>query len=231
MLILDIEDKLKYLMKFMLVELMFLLFVSVLFQKYTRIKIVSHTYANFVEVPIPLKDDEEVDPCIQKVCSSLVSSETCIQTRINSFLFVLYAGGHFQRCLWPNSHQAAANGGAKCVLWYIFHHGAAEQVSEPSLSNLLDRIQMQSRPCLVHREDPYRVMDYRNGPLMAVGSRDLVLHLFYVACELKPLKVLKGHVGSIRSVLLCEDKHLVITGSLDSSIRWGEGGRSTSSAF
>lgn len=62
-------------------------------------------------------------------------------------------------------------------------------------------------------------MDYRNGPLLAVGSKDGALHLFYVARELKPLKVLKGHVGSIRSVLLCEDKHLVITGSLDSSIR------------
>lgn len=49
------------------------LFVSVLFQNYTRIKIVSQTYANVVEVPIPLKDDEEVDPCHQKVCASSVS--------------------------------------------------------------------------------------------------------------------------------------------------------------
>lgn len=68
MLILQIEDKLKDVVKFMLVELM--KFVSVLFQNYTRIKMVSHTYANFVEVPVPLKDDEEVDNCNQKVCSS-----------------------------------------------------------------------------------------------------------------------------------------------------------------
>lgn len=77
MLILHTEDKLTHLVKFMLVESM-KLFVSGLFQKYTRIKIVSHTYANFVEVPVPLKDDEEVDPCQEKVCSSSVSSETCI---------------------------------------------------------------------------------------------------------------------------------------------------------
>lgn len=93
-------------------------------------------------------------------------------------------------------------------------------MSGPSESNLQGWIHVpQLMLCPLRREDPYRVMDYRNGPLMAVGSKDLVLHLYYVACELRPLKVLKGHVGSIRSVLLCEDKQLVITGSLDSSIR------------
>lgn len=54
---------------------------------------------------------------------------------------------------------------------------------------------------------------------MAVGSKVPVLHLFYVMSELKVLKVLKGHVGSIRAVLICEDRDLVITGSFDSSIR------------
>lgn len=62
-------------------------------------------------------------------------------------------------------------------------------------------------------------MDYRNGPLLAVGSKDPALHLFYVGCELKVLKVLKGHVGSIRAVLVREERNLVISGSLDSSIR------------
>lgn len=56
----------------MLVELM-KMFVSGVFQMYTRIKTVSHTYANFVEVPVPLKEDEEEDPGTQKVCSSSVS--------------------------------------------------------------------------------------------------------------------------------------------------------------
>lgn len=63
------------------------------------------------------------------------------------------------------------------------------------------------------------MVDYRNGPLMAVGSKVPVLHLFHVTSELKVLKVLKGHAGSIRAVLICEDRDLVITGSFDSSIR------------
>lgn len=54
---------------------------------------------------------------------------------------------------------------------------------------------------------------------MAVGSKVPVLHLFHVTSELKVLKVLKGHAGSIRAVLICEDRDLVITGSFDSSIR------------
>lgn len=62
------------------------------------------------------------------------------------------------------------------------------------------------------------MLDYR-GSLMAVGSRDRALHLFYVASETKGLTVMKGHVGGIRSVLLCEDRDLVITASSDASIR------------
>uniref|UniRef100_A0A4W6E0F6 F-box and WD repeat domain containing 10 n=1 Tax=Lates calcarifer TaxID=8187 RepID=A0A4W6E0F6_LATCA len=46
-----------------------------------------------------------------------------------------------------------------------------------------------------------------------------VLHLFYVASETRVVSVMKGHVGSIRAVLLCEDRNLVITASCDASIR------------
>lgn len=102
----------------------------ILFQKYTRTT-VDPTYANFVEVPIPLKD-AEVERCDQKVGPSLVSLR---QPQTNSFLLNLYTGGHFQKCFCQNSHQAAANGGAKCVLWYIFHQSAAEEVSGPSGPN------------------------------------------------------------------------------------------------
>lgn len=69
------------------------------------------------------------------------------------------------------------------------------------------------------REDPHRVLDYRGGSLMAVGSNDRAVHLFYVASETKALTVMKGHVGSVRAVLLCEDRDLVITASCDASIR------------
>lgn len=73
----------------------------VLFQKYTRTKAVNPTYANFVEVPIPLKDEEEVERCDQQVGPSLVSSH---RPQTNSFLLTVYSGGHFQRCLCQNSH-------------------------------------------------------------------------------------------------------------------------------
>lgn len=75
------------------------------------------------------------------------------------------------------------------------------------------------RPVCVDREDPHRVVDYRGGSLMAAGSRDRAVHLFYVGSETKGLTVMKGHVGSIRSVLLCEDRDLVITASSDATIR------------
>uniref|UniRef100_A0A3Q1HJ97 Uncharacterized protein n=1 Tax=Anabas testudineus TaxID=64144 RepID=A0A3Q1HJ97_ANATE len=68
-------------------------------------------------------------------------------------------------------------------------------------------------------EDSHRVVDYRGRTLMATGSKDRVVHLFYVASETKLVSVLKGHVASIRAVLLCEDRNLVITASGDASIR------------
>lgn len=69
------------------------------------------------------------------------------------------------------------------------------------------------------REDPHRVLDYRGGSLMAVGSKDCAVHLFYVGSKRAALSVMKGHVGSIRAVLLCKDLGLVITASCDASIR------------
>ncbi|XP_026207544.1 CMT1A duplicated region transcript 1 protein [Anabas testudineus] len=72
---------------------------------------------------------------------------------------------------------------------------------------------------LLNKEDSHRVVDYRGRTLMATGSKDRVVHLFYVASETKLVSVLKGHVASIRAVLLCEDRNLVITASGDASIR------------
>uniref|UniRef100_A0A8C9WWR6 F-box and WD repeat domain containing 10 n=1 Tax=Sander lucioperca TaxID=283035 RepID=A0A8C9WWR6_SANLU len=69
------------------------------------------------------------------------------------------------------------------------------------------------------REDPQRVMDYRGGLFMATGSKDRVARLLYVESETKVVSVMKGHVGSIRAVLLCEDRDLLITASCDASIR------------
>uniref|UniRef100_A0A3B4UGY0 F-box and WD repeat domain containing 10 n=1 Tax=Seriola dumerili TaxID=41447 RepID=A0A3B4UGY0_SERDU len=72
---------------------------------------------------------------------------------------------------------------------------------------------------LLNKEDPHRVVDYRGRSFMATGSKDRAVHLFYVASETKAVSVMKGHIGSIRAVLLCEDRDLVITASCDASIR------------
>lgn len=69
------------------------------------------------------------------------------------------------------------------------------------------------------REDPHRVVDYRGGSLMATGSKDRTVNLLYLGSETKALSVMKGHVGSIRAVLLCGDRDLVITAGCDASIR------------
>lgn len=54
---------------------------------------------------------------------------------------------------------------------------------------------------------------------MATGSKDRVAHLLYVASETKAVSAMKGHVGSIRAVLLCQDRGLLITASCDASVR------------
>uniref|UniRef100_A0A667ZW36 F-box and WD repeat domain containing 10 n=1 Tax=Myripristis murdjan TaxID=586833 RepID=A0A667ZW36_9TELE len=72
---------------------------------------------------------------------------------------------------------------------------------------------------LLEKLDPHRVVDYRGGQVMAVGSKDRMLHLLSVASTKEIAPVMKGHVGSIRAVLLCEDRDLVISGGYDFSIR------------
>ncbi|XP_078147049.1 F-box and WD repeat domain containing protein 10B [Centroberyx gerrardi] len=72
---------------------------------------------------------------------------------------------------------------------------------------------------LLEKEDPHRVVDYGGGQLVAVGSKDCMVRLLYVASAKEAAPVMKGHVGSIRAVLLCEDRGLLISGGYDFSIR------------
>ncbi|XP_029384219.1 CMT1A duplicated region transcript 1 protein [Echeneis naucrates] len=72
---------------------------------------------------------------------------------------------------------------------------------------------------LLSKKDPHRVVDYGGRSFMATGSKDRTVHLFYVASETKAVSVMKGHVGGVRAVLLCEDRGLVITAGSDASIR------------
>ncbi|XP_041819350.1 F-box/WD repeat-containing protein 10 [Chelmon rostratus] len=136
------------------------------------VKMVSPTYANIVEVPVPVQDDEKVDiqASVQKV-EPFEAAYAKIQTKtVRMEERNVYCGAYFT-------------------------------------TMLLDK------------GDPRRVVDYRGGPLMATGSKDRAVHLLYVASETKVVAVMKGHVGSVRAVLLCEDRDLLITASRDASIR------------
>lgn len=83
----------------------------------------------------------------------------------------------------------------------------------------VENIQLTSSGCVFYREDPHRTVHYRGGPLLATGSRDCAVRLLHVAAETKCVAVMKGHIGAVRAVVLCEEHHLVITAGRDSSIR------------
>ncbi|XP_069016322.1 F-box and WD repeat domain containing protein 10B [Embiotoca jacksoni] len=72
---------------------------------------------------------------------------------------------------------------------------------------------------LLDNKDPQRVLDYRGGPLLATGSKDSSVHLLHVASEVKKVAVMRGHIGSVRAVLLCEGRDLLITGGCNARIR------------
>ncbi|CAL8302794.1 unnamed protein product [Lota lota] len=72
---------------------------------------------------------------------------------------------------------------------------------------------------LLDKEDPHRVVHYGGGSLVAIGSKDRAVRLLSIASKKEVAPVLRGHVGSVRTVLLCEDKDLVISAGYDLSIR------------
>uniref|UniRef100_A0A3Q0RM33 F-box and WD repeat domain containing 10 n=1 Tax=Amphilophus citrinellus TaxID=61819 RepID=A0A3Q0RM33_AMPCI len=140
-----------------------------LFQRCSNVNTVSPTYANTVEVPVPIKadDEEDIQSALQPFKSAYANIKT---TAVQMEERNVYCGAYFTKVLLDN-------------------------------------------------EDPHRVLDYRGGPLMATGSKDRLVRLLYVASQIEDVSVLKGHVGSIRAVLLREDRDLLITASSDASIR------------
>ncbi|XP_037134318.1 CMT1A duplicated region transcript 1 protein [Syngnathus acus] len=72
---------------------------------------------------------------------------------------------------------------------------------------------------LIDTEDPHRVVDYKGGPMLSTASKDRAVRLLYVGATTKQVGLMKGHVGSIRVVLLCPERQWVITASCDTSIR------------
>ncbi|XP_034415228.1 F-box/WD repeat-containing protein 10 [Cyclopterus lumpus] len=144
--------------------------IEAMMKKCTSINKVSPTYANIVEVPVPVKDDEKVDVGVQKVkpfeaAYAKIKTKTVPMEERN-----VYCGAYFSTVL-------------------------------------------------LAKQDPHRVVDFRGGPLMATGSKDRVARLLHVASETKAVAALSGHLGSIRAVLLCEDRGLLMTAGCDGSIR------------
>ncbi|XP_019901871.2 F-box/WD repeat-containing protein 10 isoform X2 [Esox lucius] len=72
---------------------------------------------------------------------------------------------------------------------------------------------------LLDREDPSRVVHYDGGQLVAVGSKDRMVRLLDVVALKEVFPVIQGHAGSIRALVLCEERGLVISASYDLSIR------------
>ncbi|XP_056433653.1 F-box and WD repeat domain containing protein 10B [Gadus chalcogrammus] len=72
---------------------------------------------------------------------------------------------------------------------------------------------------LLEKEDPHRFVHYGGGSLVAMGSKDRVVRLLSIASRKEVAPALRGHVGSVRTVLLCEDRDLVISAGYDLTIR------------
>ncbi|XP_029923404.1 F-box/WD repeat-containing protein 10-like [Myripristis murdjan] len=72
---------------------------------------------------------------------------------------------------------------------------------------------------LLKKDDDYRVVGYSGGELVAVGSRERVVRLMDVSSSKEVGPLIRGHAGSIRALLLCEERNLLITASYDLSIR------------
>lgn len=72
---------------------------------------------------------------------------------------------------------------------------------------------------LHHREDPSRVIHYNGGRMVALGSKDRSVRLLDTTLMKQVPPVMHGHAGSVRAVLVCEERELVISASYDLSIR------------
>jgi F-box/WD-40 domain protein 10 len=71
-------------------------------------------------------------------------------------------------------------------------------------------------------EDPNRCTTYNGGELVVVGSSDRRVRLVYASTG-RSEKIIKGHAGSVRSLLINEKRGFVLSGSYDTSIRYNLG--------
>lgn len=69
-------------------------------------------------------------------------------------------------------------------------------------------------------EDPNRCATYNGGSYVAVGSSDRRVKLINISTG-RIEKIIRGHSGSIRSVFVNEKRGFILSGSYDTSIRYG----------
>ncbi|XP_078257704.1 F-box and WD repeat domain containing protein 10B [Rhinoraja longicauda] len=67
--------------------------------------------------------------------------------------------------------------------------------------------------------DPSRVIHYCGGQLIAYGSTDRKIRFLEIIRPADTTRVIQGHAGSIKALILSEDQNFVISGSFDLSIR------------
>ncbi|XP_027811810.2 F-box and WD repeat domain containing protein 10B isoform X5 [Marmota flaviventris] len=67
--------------------------------------------------------------------------------------------------------------------------------------------------------DQNRVIHYSGGELIAVSSNRKIILLNILKIKVIPIEF-QGHVGSIRTLFLCEGEHFLLSGSYDLSIRY-----------
>ena len=67
-------------------------------------------------------------------------------------------------------------------------------------------------------EDPNRCTTYNGGMFVAVGSSDCRVKLINTSTG-RNEKIIKGHAGSVRSLLVNEKRGFILSRSYDTSIR------------
>ncbi|XP_069510657.1 F-box and WD repeat domain containing protein 10B [Ambystoma mexicanum] len=72
---------------------------------------------------------------------------------------------------------------------------------------------------LTDQGDQSRVIHYNGGRMVAAGSADRKVRLFDISLMKEVLPLIHGHAGSIRAVVICEERGFVVSGSYDLSIR------------
>ncbi|XP_051889294.1 F-box and WD repeat domain containing protein 10B [Pristis pectinata] len=91
-----------------------------------------------------------------------------------------------------------------------------------------DMIQMEERnvycgpyniKVIKQHTDPSRVIHYNGGTMIASGSSDRKIQFLDITRSKDITRLIQGHAGSIKALILCEERNFVLSGSFDLSIR------------